>query len=536
MKVILVGFMGTGKTTVGERLASRLGVPFLDIDTLIEGAAGRSVPEIFEAEGEEGFRRWERWAVARVAPLEELVVGTGGGTWVDPDNRRLLERGARVVCLRASPGEIRRRVEEGGRPLLADDRGEERLEELLAAREEAYASAPEQLDTTGLDPDEVVNRILHGHCTAAPESAEAARITVSTAEPYDIVSGSELLDSLPGFLEEAGITGGRIGVVSDAVVAAMHGGRVRRSLEDAGWEVLTHVFPPGESSKGPVELARIYDSFLAAGIDRDFPLLALGGGVTGDLAGFAAATLLRGIPLVQVPTTLLSQVDSSVGGKVAINHPTGKNLIGAFHQPRLVVCDVGFLGTLSDAQYASGMGEVLKHGLISGGPYLHLLSDGREDLGRREPRVLREVVRGSCRIKADFVAGDERDRSRRMLLNFGHTTAHAVETVSRGEVAHGIAVGYGMAVAARISREMGYLPRGDCAFVLDLLARWEFPVSCGQLPPGCEPDVVMDAMASDKKRRRGELRWILLGGVGEPFVADDVPREAVISALKGGTL
>lgn len=535
MKIVLVGMMGAGKTAVGEGLARRLGVPLLDTDALVEASAGMSIAQIFEREGEEGFRRKERRAVARAAALENLVIAAGGGAWMDEKNRELLlAGGARVIRLFAPAGELLRRLGDAGdRPLLGGLPSKENVEEIMGQREEIYSLAPEQVNTEGLAVDEVVSRIARGEAGNLAVGGDAVRVTVAVPDPYEVVVGSALRQKIPELLEGAGVLARRMGLASDHLVWTLYGEGARDRLEGAGCTVVDWQFPPGEASKSLNELGRAYDHFLEGGAERDFPLMALGGGVTGDLIGLAAATLLRGIPYVQVPTTLLAQVDSSVGGKVAVNHPRGKNLIGAFYQPRLVLCDVDFLRTLSGPEFLSGMGEVLKHGIITGGSYLNLLAEQGDRIMERDREVLLEVVAGSCRIKAGYVIRDEREGGVRRHLNFGHTLGHAVESASRGAIPHGVAVAFGMAAAARISRYEGHLSPGEARFIEDLLRSWGYPVSIGELPGALGADQLLHHLKFDKKRRDGRTHWVLLRAVGQPLVSGDVPEKTVLRALRG---
>ncbi len=538
MKIVLVGFMGAGKTTVGKLVAQRLNLPFIDTDSLIQSSAGMSTEEIFRREGEEGFRRRERRAISQAAGLRQAVVATGGGAYADPQNRRLLEEDSRVIWLDAPAETLHRRLQNENRPLLEGGQRRRLIDELLQARRSSYRLADERVDTSGLSPSEAADRITAGLSPAAdPPAGEYDRISIQTKQrSYRIIVGCDLFAQLADYLREASLHPKRVGVISDALVWEIYGEKLSGALREDGIEPVLWTFPPGEGSKGQSQLEKIYGHFLSLGISRDIPMLAFGGGVTGDLAGFAAATLLRGLPYVQIPTTLLAQVDSSVGGKVAINHPAGKNLIGAFHQPCLVLCDVGFLGSLSSQQYRSGLAEVFKYGLLVGGDYLQMLTRREEDIFRRDPAVLRPLVSDSCRIKRDYVQGDERDLGRRMMLNLGHTAGHAVESLAGGRLPHGIAVAFGLAVAARLSRRLGCLPESTCRFITDLLGGWGFPTTLEQLPVDCRrPEEIVDRMQADKKSRGGTVRWVLLRDVGEAFLSGEVPDSAVTSALKGET-
>jgi len=336
---------------------------------------------------------------------------------------------------------------------------------------------------------------------------------------YDVVFQS--LQDLPPLLTEAGLSPGRCVLVSDENVAAHYRTPVVTTLERAGWTVRPHIIPPGEASKSADELHRLYDAALSWGIDRETTVLALGGGVVGDLAGFAAATLLRGLPLVQCPTSLLAQVDASVGGKTAINHDTGKNLIGAFYQPRLVVADPDTLDTLPMREWTSGAAEVVKHALIASPDLFRHLEDHLTGiLARKDRAAIQSAIEQAVRIKQEVVVEDERETGRRAILNFGHTFAHAIEKVAGyGTFTHGEAVAVGMRAALYLShrRHPEELDRDRLAHVIRAL-----PVEGD--PSALDREAVFDAMAADKKNRGDAVRFVLIDRLGHAYVTGDVTR------------
>ncbi|MGD8792107.1 MAG: bifunctional shikimate kinase/3-dehydroquinate synthase, partial [Anaerolineae bacterium] len=337
--LVITGFMGTGKSRAGQEVARRLGRPFVDMDAEIEARAGKPIKRIFAEEGEAAFRRLEAELCRELAAPRGLVIATGGGALVDPANRAAMRQGGTAVCLRCEPDEIVARLAaEGGadRPLLAvaDPRAE--VARLLAARRPAYEAIPWQVDTTGLSVAEVATRLA----PFAGVVTLPVRPGMVPGDAYPIHVGPGLLDHLGGALRAAGVPAGRrLAVVSNPVVEPLYGARTRAALEAAGFVPLACTVPDGEAHKTLATVAHLYDQFLAGGLDRSSLVLSLGGGVTGDLAGFAAATFMRGLPFVQVPTSLLAMVDASVGGKTGADLPQGKNLVGAFKQPRLVLVD-----------------------------------------------------------------------------------------------------------------------------------------------------------------------------------------------------
>ena len=333
------------------------------------------------------------------------------------------------------------------------------------------------------------------------------------------------LTSLPGCMESIGFSHGRCLVISDDNVNRLYGAALIRSLEESGWSPVAITIPPGESSKSIETLRWVYDHALAHGLDRKTPLLAVGGGVVGDLGGFAAATLLRGVPLIQVPTTLIAQVDSAIGGKTGVNHRTGKNLLGAFYQPRLVLADPSILQTLPDREWTSGLAEVVKHALIADKSFFDDLESRWNEVLRRDGDVVPSLVHRAAGVKARVVEKDEHETGLRAILNFGHTFAHAIERVAGyGTFSHGEAVAAGMRAALHLSRSR----HPDIEF-----DRSDGLVSCIPIPPilpNLDVEALINAMQTDKKVEGGRLRFVLLDKIGHAYVADDVDPQAVEAA------
>jgi 3-dehydroquinate synthase len=341
---------------------------------------------------------------------------------------------------------------------------------------------------------------------------------------YRITIGRQLLAD--GALLDAAVPKGNLLIVSNTTVAPLYLPRLQQAL--AGRRVAECVLPDGEEYKTLATLDRVYDALAAAAVHRDGGILALGGGVIGDLAGFAAATWQRGIDVVQLPTTLLSQVDSSVGGKTAVNHKAGKNLIGAFHQPRAVVADLETLETLPTRELRAGLAEVIKYGLIHDATFLDWIDHHLQALLARDPEALAHAIARSCEIKAEIVGLDERETGPRALLNLGHTFGHAIEAaMGYGVWLHGEAVATGMLLAAETSARLGWLAHEDVARVRDLLIRVGLPVSA----PGIGVKRMLELMAFDKKVLAGRLRLVLLKGLGSGVVTADYDAKAVEDVL-----
>jgi 3-dehydroquinate synthase len=346
------------------------------------------------------------------------------------------------------------------------------------------------------------------------------------ARGYPIWIGAGLLDDAARW--RAAIRGRHVLVVSNTTVAPLYLGRVAAGLHDFNHASL--VLPDGETHKTLECTGEVFGALAALGAGRDATVLALGGGVIGDLAGFAAACWMRGIDFVQMPTTLLAMVDSSVGGKTGVNLPSGKNLVGAFHQPRAVVADTATLATLPEREYRAGLAEVVKYGAIGDPAFFAWLERAAPALDAREPRALADAIAASCRHKAAIVARDEHEHGERALLNFGHTFGHALETADGyAGLLHGEAVAIGMMLAARLSAALGRAPQADADRLAALLATLGLPVT----PPAHDPPRLLELMRLDKKNLGGRIRLVLWRGIGQAEVVDDVSGDAIRDVLRG---
>jgi 3-dehydroquinate synthase len=350
-------------------------------------------------------------------------------------------------------------------------------------------------------------------------------LNVNLAEnSYDIVIERGALASLGQRCRAVGLKG-VAAVVTNPTVAALYGAAVRESLEAAGYAVAQIEMPDGEEYKNSSTLNRIYDDLLAAGVDRSSFIVALGGGVVGDVAGYAAATWMRGIPFVQVPTTLLAQVDSSVGGKTGIDHPRGKNLIGAFYQPRLVLIDVDTLTTLDQRQFRAGLGEVIKYGVVVDRPFFEYVEAHITAILAMDHGILIEIIHQCCELKAHVVELDEKEAGLRAILNYGHTLGHAFEALSgyRGLV-HGEAVAIGMVLATRISAAEGRCSQDEAARICALVTRCGLPV---EIPP-FDRQQLLHAIAADKKSKSGSITFICNQGIGMYAMSHHTPEELLL--------
>jgi shikimate kinase/3-dehydroquinate synthase len=552
--ITLTGPFASGKSTVAGLLARKLGWQCLDSDEAIEREAGKAIARIFAEEGEAAFRERERRFFAALPHGDGLVVAAGGGaTLVDETRRRIAEAGL-VVCLRASAETIAARAgaQKGLRPLLGATDLLVRIRRLLDQRAALYALADFTVTTDALTPEEAaeeVARLYREHGKAvfsrpgridelsrtplvlppvvdAPGAATVVR-TASAEYPAYVSWGA--LKGLGENLRRA--TGARRAfVVSDSVVMDRWGDTALSSLRSAGVEAAAAAVPRGDASKSLAQAGKLYGWLAEQRAERSDAVVALGGGMVGDLAGFVAATYLRGMPLVQAPTSLLGMVDASIGGKTAVNHAGAKNIVGAFYQPRAVVADVATLATLPRRELIEGLGEVIKHAFILDPELLSLLEERLEDVLELEPDLTTQLVRRNIEIKASIVGEDERETGgRRELLNYGHTLGHAFEAAGGYEtLLHGEAVALGMIAAAEIGRRVGLTPAIVAERQRALLERAGLPA---RVPAGLDRRRILDAMAMDKKVVGGAQRWVLLEDVGRAVVRDDVPPALVESVL-----
>lgn len=344
---------------------------------------------------------------------------------------------------------------------------------------------------------------------------------------YPIHLGREILGTLPDLVAQSGVRG-KLGIVTDTNVGPLYADQVKKMLVDAGYKVAVHAMPAGEPNKRMAAIEAICGTFLAEGLDRTSLVLALGGGVVGDVAGYAAASFMRGIPFLQIPTTIVAQVDSSVGGKTGVNHPLGKNTIGAFHQPLGVLIDMALLETLPDRELRAGLAEAIKHGIIADEALFSFMEANAEGILAKAPEALAVPIRRSCEIKAAVVAGDEKEHGARANLNYGHTFGHAIESVTNYEVfLHGEAIALGMVAAGALARALGLVDDEFVARQRGIFEAYGLPVQWPELPA----DAVIQAMQKDKKVRAGTLKFIVADRMGHVIHRTDVTEAQVRQAL-----
>lgn len=553
--IILTGFSYTGKTRVGIEVARKLGWRFIDIDEEIVHISGKGVAEIFTHDGEARFRELESKVLERACQGTNLVIATGGGAIMSTANRQMMMEGGVIICLESKPATIYQRLVKDAeadkthvvRPLLAGPEPLKRIEWLKEFRQLYYALADWTVHTDNLSVEEAAEEVILGWRYAergrptipalpdvleakAPyhETQGAACVVTTPTESYPVFIGWGMFEQLGRRMRNAGLWG-RAHILSDERVFALYGLKVKAILEKAGFTVDYMTVPEGERSKSFETAVKIYDWLVNFRAERGDTIVALGGGVVGDLAGFVAATFLRGLLLVQVPTSLTGMVDSAIGGKVGVNHPQGKNLIGSFYQPRLVLADTETLTTLPKRELVSGCAEVVKHAMIRDPRLLDFLEGRAEGLLNLDKDVTSEVVSRSAAIKARIVSEDEKERGVRVILNYGHTIAHGLEAATNYErFLHGEAVAIGMMGAAMISRQVGLLFQGVVDRQQALLKRFDLPTDCSDI----DVEGVLRAMELDKKVVGKKVRWVLLSDIGRTVVRDDIHREEAAGVIK----
>ncbi len=567
--IILTGLSYTGKTVVGRTIAQMLGWRFVDTDDLVVPLAeGRSIPQIFAEWGEARFRGLEKQALGAACSMGKAVIATGGGVPLDAGNRAMMAGAGVVFWLDAKPSTIYQRMlrdqEQNAdpvvRPLMHGEGALERIAAMKDARLPYYTSAADwTVSTDTLDTEEVVTEVLrmygrlkgrlgmalggvptlgdspddqteptpHGQAFQ-PSSTGAAAVVSTNSGSYPVFVGNRTLTTLPAKLKALGL-GPTVYLVTETNVARHYGDRALGILRDAGLNAEQYTFQAGEASKNLDTAIGLYDWLMERRAERRHTLVALGGGVVGDLTGFVAATYLRGMPYVQVPTTLLAMVDASIGGKTGVNRSAAKNLVGSFYQPRMVMMDVDLLRTLGDRERNEGWAEVIKHAFIRDTALLEAMEANRDALQTLEPSITAKVVAASAAIKADVVSQDERESGVRAILNFGHTIGHGLEAAGGYEaLLHGEGVAVGMVGAARISNRMGLLSSDEAGRIEADIERFGLPVRA----PGLDLDRVRAAMKLDKKVDNARQRWILMPRLGQTVIRDDVPQDMVNEILE----
>jgi shikimate kinase / 3-dehydroquinate synthase len=553
LHITITGFSGSGKTEVARLVASRLGWQAVDADEYIEAKTGRAVPDIIRQDGELAFRDVEASTFAELASRENTAVAAGGGAVMHEPTRRSIVEAGLVVRLLATAETTEARVgadvKQRERPIRGNGSSVARIVDQRAA---VYDLADFTVSTDVLTPEEVSDEVVRLYTlfgerafsrpgriqqlmrtpSVLPvilDTPGATTIIRTASGEYPVYAGWGALDQLGEHTKRL-TRARRAFLISDEAVIKQWGETAISSLRQAGLDTAAFALPPGDASKSLGQAAEVYDWLATQRAERRDVIVALGGGMVCDFAGFIAGTYLRGMPVVQAPTSLLAMVDASIGGKTAVNHAGAKNIVGLFYQPRAVIADVGTLKTLPRRALIEGMGEVIKHAMIRDAELLTLLEERLDDLMALEPEFATSVIARNMQIKGAVVSEDERETGGvRELLNYGHTLGHAFEAAGGYEsLLHGEAVGAGMVAAGEIGRRLGITPDALVERQNRLIERAGLPM---RPPRGLDRARIRAALALDKKVVAGGQRWVLLEDIGRPIVTADVPTSLVEEVL-----
>jgi len=534
-----MGLPGSGKSVVGRRVAHRHDATFIDLDERIEHAAGRPIPQIFEEEGEAGFRVLERAAVEALGPADAgtrvaRVIATGGGTILDPRNRWRLFRGRLPIWLDGRPEVLAQRLRRSPtvRPLVAGRDPIGTIRELGHARERFYAAGSRLRGVA--EVGRVIERVDELIAASARASTPSGTVLLRAETPIGTfvlgegIAAAEIAGAL------AALRARRAILVSEAGAWAAVGERLAAAIAADGLETEIVTLPQGEPAKRLAVIEAAAGDLARLRVERGEPIVAIGGGALGDAAGFLAATYLRGIPVIHVPTTLVAQIDSSIGGKTGVDLDAGKNLVGAFHQPAAVIIDIDALRTLPERERRAALGEAVKMAALGDERLFEVLEAQGPAIARGDDEpfgsgAVAEVVERAAWAKVEVVLADEREAAGRIALNLGHSLGHAIEAAAGFEaIRHGEAVAHGLRAACRIGRAVGVTPTARAARIEGLLDT----LALATIPPQLPVDRVLEHLGADKKHTGGRLRWILPTADGH-VVRDDVPDDIVRSVAAG---
>ena len=497
--IFLYGPPGAGKSTIGQLIAEKLRLPFIDLDRVIETNAGMSIPQIMEQQGETAFREMETAALKFLVTEKDSIVALGGGALLREENRAFAESNGNVLLLMAELPTLLDRIqhEPGKRPLLAGDL-KNKFAALLEKRKEHYSSFT-----------------LKHHVDNKPSEQNAheaqiklGRYHLSAMGEYDVIVGHpKSVTDLQNPI-----------IVTDENVAKHHLEKIQNLFN-----AKSVIVPAGEEYKNLKTVSLLWKSFLENGLDRTSTVIALGGGVIGDMAGFAASTYMRGVDWIAVPTTLLAMVDASIGGKTGFDLPQGKNLIGSFHPPKLVIADPSLLLTLTERELRSGMAEVVKHGIISDPELFALCSNGMDWVKAH----LEEIVKRALAVKIQIIEEDPYEKGIRAALNLGHTVGHAVELASKFELRHGEAIAIGMVAEAKYAERIGVARKGLADEISTVLSGLGLPV---EIPADMPREEIINAMRVDKKKSAKSVRFALPVEIGKVELVEVSDLESVIAS------
>lgn len=536
---MLIGLMGAGKSHVGRLLSKRLNMPFFDADEVFEARTGHAIRDFFATEGEAAFRVREHAIMMQLLESGPCIIASGGGAVLHPATRTALKQRGCAIWLQARTHTLVARTDgDKVRPLLAAGDPADILATLESKRARFYADAASlRIETDHLSPDDICDVITEALARGAFEAQDCLHVDVTPegAAPYTVMIGYGISQTLGQRIKTACGSSRRIRLFHDVVLSDSIPAITAELAAVGHTDIQVRMLPQGEAAKAWAPLQESVNWLLDTQCDRHTLVCAIGGGVVGDHAGFAASLALRGLDVVHVPTTLLAQVDSAIGGKTGINTHHGKNLVGTFHQPTLVIIDPALLATLPDRAMRAGYAEILKYALIADPHFYNWLEQAAPALLTRDPQALLCAIHASVAAKAATVSLDAKEHGHRALLNFGHTFGHALEASCHYDdrLIHGEAVALGMSLAFQMSTAMGLCPPADCARVLAHLEKLGLPTQLHALDPSIDlsPATLIARMQSDKKASGGKLTFILTEGIGKAFVTKDTNAAILESIL-----
>ncbi len=512
--IILTGFMGSGKDSVAKEISKKTDLAFISMDDYIVLKEKRTINDIFEESGEEYFRKAETETLEVIKNLKNVVVATGGGIVKDKKNREKLSKMGKVFYLYTSLDAVKERLDnDKTRPLIKDKKNiikiyNERMKKGI------YEFADEKIDTSKIPPEQVADKILKIskiEPKTEEESPDLYKLKADSKE-YPIYIGCDIFKNNKDL--DITLNSDKVAIISNPVVGALYIREIEKMLTDKGIKTLCCIIPDGEKYKNFDTIKKIFDTLLKEKMDRSSGIIALGGGVIGDMGGFVASTLKRGVSLIQIPTTLIAQVDSSIGGKTGFDHPLGKNMIGTFYQPDMILIDIKKLLTLPDKEFRNGMGEVIKYGITHDAELFNILERKQKEIMNRDIILLKDIISRCVRIKKEVVEEDEKEeKGIREVLNYGHTIGHIIETLTGySKYSHGEAVAIGMVEEAKLARKESKLSTRDFDRVEKLIEKYDLPSS---IPDNIQREDMKNCVSQDKKVRKGKIRLPVPTGIGK---------------------
>ena len=542
--IFLVGFSGTGKSEIGPIVSNILSYKFIDLDTEIVKYFNKSIDKIFSEDSEEVFRMKESELLEYYGSLSQFVIATGGGVITNNDNYELMKSNGFIVCLEATPQTIFNRLTSENskdeiRPMLKDNLSIDSIMNIKNKRQQYYAKSDWTIHTDNLTPyqsAEEVSKIYNTFVNLDASKfiqkdmkADLAGMVTYSNGVCPIYSGWDIYADIPKIFSQLDIQG-NLFLISDRNVYSLYGEEVEKCIASTGKKVFSYELEPGEQNKTFDSISNVYSWLAESKAQRRDTIVALGGGVVGDMAGFVAATYNRGLGFIQIPTSLAAMVDASVGGKTAVDLPEGKNLVGAFYQPKVVIADVSTLKSLPHRETMEGWAEAIKHGLILDKQLFEVFENRYQELLDLEPNLTTDVVKRSIQIKAEVVSQDEKEtRGIRTLLNYGHTIGHGLEAATGyHQLLHGEAVSIGMMGAAMIGNRMGITDSSILERQISILKKFDLPISFNNI----NIESIKSAMSLDKKAVGSSINWVLLSEIGHAEVNSNVDNSVVDNVLE----